>query len=73
MVVDEDGVDREDFAGKIADAGPKVKGAPSWRAVVSRSCFEVWLAGVEEPDGDLLPPSPGSHVGLLVARLLRET
>lgn len=123
VVVDEDGVDRSDFARAIANAGPKIGGVPTWRAVVSRPCFEVWLvahyepvrryqdqieaqrhfdriaserktpkhlpddfpleqceaarqrcqlAGVEKRDDELLPPSPGSHMGLLVSRLLRE-
>ncbi len=123
VVVDEDGVDRSEFARQVAKTGPKVKGVALWRAVVSRPCFEVWLvahyeqvhryqgqdeaqrhfdkvaserqtpkhlpndfpfeldelarercqlAGVESREGDLLPPSPGSHVGVLVARLLRD-
>ncbi len=123
VVVDEDGVDRSEFARQVAKTGPKVKGIPTWRAVISRPCFEVWLvahyeavrryqiqkeaqqhfdkvaseretekhlpkdfpfeehakarqrcqlAGVDPGDGELLPPSPGSHMGVLVERLLGD-
>lgn len=123
VVIDEDRGDRADFVRQVANAGPKVKGVPTWRAVVSRPCFEVWLvahyepvrryqdpieaqrhfdkvssaretekhlpenfpfeldekargqcqlAGVHPRDKGLLPPSPGSHMGLLVSRVLRE-
>lgn len=122
VVVDEDGVDRRNFALELANAGPKVRGISSWRAVISRPCFEVWLvahyesvrryqnqteaqqhfgrlasqrktskhlpddfpfelyeiaqtrcrlAGVAENDGELVPPSPGSHMGVLVGRILQ--
>ena len=37
--------------------------------IARRQCH---LAGEKGRDGELLPPSPGSHMGLLVSRLLRE-
>lgn len=123
VVVDEDGVDRTSFVSDVAEAGPKSGGTPSWRAVISRPCFEVWLVahyeqvrryqdpieaqrhfdglasqrktpkhlpedfpfeadelagsrcqlpGVEERGQATLPPSPGTDMGRLVSRLLRE-
>lgn len=40
LVVDEDGVDREDFLRDCVKAASKRQ---SWTGIVSRPCFEVWL------------------------------